>query len=356
MAATENQTDPNTDSITDDQKVEWCFPVPRDGGMGEIRIRTNGEVVWTGGDRPVEWAILDGISFPTAGFIPMPLVRGDVIRIDDLDSSLDGTDLAGSRYLYHYTKAGTALKSILPNRQLRLSPYSDVNDPREAKEWLFTVVSPEGAMRPGQSIEIGADMSGRIKGKSRVLCFCSDGFPLRREPRDVELHDTLGWTHPNMWAHYAEKHRGVVLVFHRQRLLTNSILRLRSKGRLHFGNVLYAPIDHHSGTTTLIIEYRSWAGRPPEESAVEHLERHRGWLFFTKHTAWAPEQECRLVAFGNVDEYEYIPIDGALSEIIVGEGADVETINCCRAFGIEFGVPVSRMFWRNGLPLRVPSN
>jgi len=356
MGATEDQTGGRADPTAEDQKVEWCFPVPRDGGMGEIRIRSNGDVIWTGGDCPVKWAILDGISFPKSGFIPMPLARDDVIRIDDLGSSLGGTNLAGNRYLYHYTKAETALRSILPSRQLRLSPYSDVNDPREAKEWLFTVVSPEGTLRPRQSIEIGSDMSGRIKGKSRVLCFCSDGFPLRREPRDVELHNTLGWTHPTMWAHYAENHRGVVLVLHRQRLLANSIPRLRTKGRLHFGHVFYAPVDHHSGATPLIIEYRSWAARPPEESAVEHLERHRGSLFFTKHTAWAPEQECRIVAFGDVDQYEYIPVDGALAEIIVGEGADVNTMDCCRAFGIEFGVPVSRMFWRNGLPLRVPSN
>ena len=61
------------------------------------------------------------------------------------------------------------------------------------------------------------------------------------------------------------------------------------------------------------------------------------------------------MAFGNVDRYEFIPIEGALAEIIVGEAAKTEVGGQCCAFGAQFGVPVSRMFWRNGLPIRVPA-
>ena len=349
-----NTPDDHTDQplpLAEDERVEWWCPVPCDGGLGEIRVRHNGDVVWTGNVGPVKWAALDGISFPTSEFTPVKIVRNDVIRIDNIDPSLGGTELVGKRFLYHYTAADTAIKYILPSRQLRLSPYDHLNDPRESKEWLFAVVGPEGALRPGQSIEIGRSVSDQIKGRSRVLCLCSDGFHVRRDPPDIELQDTLGWTHPTMWAHYADKHRGVVLVFNRQKLLANSIGALGTKCKLHFGHILYVPLDHAAGAMPLIIDYRVWASRSAEESAIEHLERHRDWLFFTKHPAWAPEQECRIVAFGNVERYEFIPIDGALAEIIVGEGAHTEVAAHCRAFG----VPVSQILWRNGVPVRVPA-
>ena len=337
----------------DESKVEWCFAVPTDGGLGEIRIRPDGAVVWSG-SVPAKTISLDGISFPGQGFTPVEIVRHDVVRIDDTEPALEGTEILGKRYLFHYTKAETALTHILPKRRLRLSPFVDLNDPREAKEWLFAVVSPVGVLRPGESVEVGREISEYIKGRSRVLCFCTDGSHLRRESSDVELSETLGWTHPNMWAHYAENHRGVVLVFDRQELLTNCIATLRHRYHLHFGHVFYLPLDHPGGVTPLIIDYRAWRDRPADESARAHLERYRGWFFFTKHTDWVTEQECRIVAFGDVEQYEFLPIEGALSEIIVGMDASIETADRCRALGVEFGATVSRVFWRNGLPARIP--
>jgi hypothetical protein len=41
-------------------------------------------------------------------------------------------DPPGSR-LYHYTRLSTAIEAILPDWQLRLSPFSQMRDPRESK-------------------------------------------------------------------------------------------------------------------------------------------------------------------------------------------------------------------------------
>ena len=40
-------------------------------------------------------------------------------------------------YIYHYTKFSTAVKYILPNRQLLLNSMTNSNDPREYKKFVF---------------------------------------------------------------------------------------------------------------------------------------------------------------------------------------------------------------------------
>ncbi len=159
-----------------------------------------------------------------------------------------------------------------------------------------------------------------------------------------------------MWAHYGENHRGVALAFHRDKILKAAIAAVDTNTELHFGHVLYVSPDHPAEVHPVIIDYRHWLSRPPKESAHRHLVQHRGWFFFTKHNAWAAEQECRLVAFGELDRYEHIPFGDALAEIIIGEAATAHTVAACEHFGKKLGVPVSRVFWRNGLASRVPPN
>jgi hypothetical protein len=281
------------------------------------------------------------------------VVRNDIQRIDGL-SSLDEMDLDGQRYLYHYTRAETAIKYMLPDRRLRMSPHTEVNDPRESKQWFFSVVAPKGSILPGKSIDIGRTISEYMRSRARVLCFCGDGFPLRCDFRDVDLRNTTGWRHPNMWAHYGENHRGVVLAFDRKKLLTSAIATLRNRADLRYGHILYVSSDHPAGMHPEIIDYNDWASRSPNDSASRHLDRYRGWFFFTKHDAWAAERECRLVAFGELNRYEYVEFGDALVEIVLGEAASTETVVACERIGKDLGVPISRVFWRNGTASRVP--
>ena len=96
--------------MPDNVRLEWCFAVQSDTELAEVRIRSNGEVVWMGGQ--AKWVCLDGISFPTSDWRPTEIVRNDVIQINNLDSMV-GSPLDGKRYLFHYTKADTALTHIL---------------------------------------------------------------------------------------------------------------------------------------------------------------------------------------------------------------------------------------------------
>jgi hypothetical protein len=66
--------------MADNEKLEWCFAVHNHAGLAEVRIRSNGDVVWTCGQ--AQWLCLDGISFPTSDARLVEIVRNDIIQID----------------------------------------------------------------------------------------------------------------------------------------------------------------------------------------------------------------------------------------------------------------------------------
>ncbi|HWR13406.1 MAG TPA: DUF2971 domain-containing protein [Terriglobales bacterium] len=277
---------------------------------------------------------------------------GQPLRIDNIDPPFDDTDLKGKRYLYHYTRAEVALGHILRDERLRLSPYSDLNDPKEAKDWIMTVgAATDGGATAGR---IWCEMSERIKGRTRLLCFTSDGYGLKREPQDIDdFWEARGFARPTMWAHYAENHRGIALVFDRRKLLANAIAELKAKGQLHYGHVSYRMLDEADGWSAFSFNSADWESLPAYQGVLRHLEQHRRWLFFTKHPDWASEQKCRIVGFGDFERHEFISTKSALVEIIFGDRASAATANRCYEFGAKLGVIVSKVDWHNGRPYRM---
>lgn len=271
------------------------------------------------------------------------------IRIDNLDVSFEQTDLEGRRYLYHYTKAETALGKILTEQRLRLSPLAELNDPMEARWWVIQV---GGKAENGREFaEIHQAMKD-VKKKTRVLCFTSDGYDLRREPRDIEnCRNACGFARPTMWAHYADNHRGIALVFDRQRLVANAVLELSRRSQIYFGHVVYRLPEEKEGWAALYFNSKQWTrDQPIEQCVLRHLEQHRQRLFFAKHLDWFSEYECRIVAYGDLAPYEFVSIKGALTTIILGDLANPKIRTQCLAFVKKLGVDVMRVEWHSGRP------
>jgi hypothetical protein len=329
--------------------TEWCFVVASASGLGEIRIRSNGEVVFTHGSS--EWVVMDGICFPTQDAKVQRFVRNDVIRLNSL--AADGAEFTSDRLLYHYTRAETALDYILKNQSLRLSPFSGTNDPREAKEWAFTVVAEEGKAPPGETIKVSGELSALLRERARLTCFCNDGHPATTAA--VPAAEGQGWKHARMWAQYASGHAGVVLVFNRRQLLRNAVDALGTQGTLLFGNVLYADHNHPGDLLPLLVNYDAWVATAHADYARRHLETYADWLFFTKHIDWAQEHEARIAFFANVAGDFFIPTKSALVEICVGDLISKDHLAAVRAVAKAIGCEVTQASWRNGMPIRHPA-
>lgn len=330
-------------SFVNTSVIEWCFVVSTHGGKGEVRVRSNGEVVFAHGDP--KWVSLDGIVFPTEETPRTTLERRDVRRL--AASGIKGRD----RVLYHYTSAETAADFILNAGTLRLGEFSKTNDPRENKDWVFAVVAEKGVLPPGKSIDLSERLGGLLRSGARLACFCVDP-PSATRP--LSLSDGRGWGHARMWAQYGGHHSGVVLAFDQEKLLANAAASLGGRGSLLFGDVLYVDHNHAGDMWPFVVEYERYKSVGESQFAREHLENHGDWLFFTKHLDWSQESETRLVLFSEQQSDAFVPVDGALLEVCLGEEVDPPIAVKLASLGRAKGASVSRVLWRNGLPIRTP--
>jgi hypothetical protein len=82
-------------------------------------------------------------------------------------------------YVYHYTKASTALDFILKNSTLQFGTYTRTNDPKETKTWEFDAISfKDHDLSNYNSAEMSRWLSNELKPKAKVACFSTDRGPL----------------------------------------------------------------------------------------------------------------------------------------------------------------------------------
>lgn len=222
-----------------------------------------------------------------------------------------------ARYLYHYTRADIAIDYILKNRTLRLGSLAKTNDPRESKEWRFSMGTNENRDLGKYSMtELSAWLSAALKRNTKLACFCTDGTLTGDHIEDVL---SRGFVRPRMWAQYGGNHTGVCLVFDREALIAALQKHFEGFSKVH-GPVTYRNphlvrgLDAHEFSINIDLLERF--GR--DRYAFEHVKQHCAQLFFEKLTDWRDEVEWRAVVFANSDADLYLPIDDSLCGVMHG--------------------------------------
>ena len=83
------------------------------------------------------------------------------------------------KYLYHYTKASTAITKILKNRQLKFGCFTDTNDPKETKDWEFNLgTNVNRDLSTFNRGELSRSLSVELKERTKLICFSKDREPL----------------------------------------------------------------------------------------------------------------------------------------------------------------------------------
>jgi len=254
-----------------------------------------------------------------------------------------------SQYLYHFTSLETALEKILPTGKLRLGPFLKTNDPRETKEWLFPI-SFKNDEFPGffsrENMDLNQQLNNAIKKHCKVLCFCKDYM---KQPKSVYFGRS--YQRPSLWAHYAENHRGVCLVFDRKKLVATARRELRGKGTLHIGSVVYQGQSKLYDQSEFRVFY-SEVMKNSVEVAAEKLikEKHRD-LFFWKHDDWKNECEYRFVLRSNNDHDDYISVGDSIKGIIIGCDFPYQAYQpIIQHYMSMYHMASGHMQWHNGLP------
>lgn len=244
-------------------------------------------------------------------------------------------------YFFHYTNREAAFEHILPSGRLRLSPYTQVNDPLENKPWLiaagYAVDESSDDAEQAQHVEHLKFLSGTsaVWDAAKLLALTVDAPPEAGYGGHAEPFGR-GWARARMWDQYAEGHRGVCLLFDQDRLTKNLRGSLRKQGipAPWRGAVVYTP-EGPSELLSMALE-----GKVTPRGVADFIEQHQDALFFRKATDWATEFEYRFVVTGPADS-EFVEVDygDALEAVIVGERFPpwqwASAVESCQRAGVE---------------------
>lgn len=225
-------------------------------------------------------------------------------KIEEKDLSIFGLNRDDTpRFLYHYTTFESFLK-IIETGQLKMCSLSGMNDPYE-----FVQRTPSVYLRgnPTDAECFDAVRKNKLAHTERANC-------VRLASLSVDNQDCCiqhkGWFLLNMWASYADDHRGVCLVFDYEKL-TNEFTDFCQKNgvRCNKGRIMYKSeldgVEDMFGTPCSSFT---------DESHIDHL--------FVKPDCFEKEQEYRLLA---IDESLtspttplFIPCKHSLCGVITG--------------------------------------
>lgn len=254
-------------------------------------------------------------------------------------------------FLYHYTKATTALDYIFKNRQLRIGSYANTNDPKESKAWEFDLGTNENRDLGKYKIsDVSIWLSAELKQRTNLVCFSRDTAPLIGD----HLKDIFnrGFSKPRMWAQYADRHTGVCIVFDWSKLAR---LIQSQFGSAHL--VLGGPVSYIDRGVVGNLDSREYMinvdaletlGRAAYVQA--HLRAHHKSLFFEKMTDWRDEVEWRWVVFSNHQGDIYLDLGDSVAGLMFGENTDEKIIQDLMDLTESWGLRYMGLKWKNSSP------
>ncbi|EHU1305756.1 DUF2971 domain-containing protein [Acinetobacter baumannii] len=250
-------------------------------------------------------------------------------------------------YLYHYTKASTAIDYILKNKNLQLGSMLNTNDPKESKNWLFELGTNENAdLDKYDLFDTSSKVDFIIKSSTYMLCFTKDKELTGDHIQDITKR---GYGHSRMWAQYAANHTGICLIFEKK-LLEKSFIATFNSYTYFMQDVKYIDrfIGERDSAYIVNVDYLEKLGL--EDYALAHAETYKNRLFFEKLEDWKNENEYRLILQGYKNKQLLFPYEHSLKGIVFGAScseADIQNIvDLTHNMGIEY----IQLKWRNCSP------
>jgi hypothetical protein len=262
--------------------------------------------------------------------------------------------------LAHYTDAAAVFEHILPERQLRMSPYHRMRDPVESQDILLVMSwsgDPPGA--DTATWRVLSDIKA-TRDAMRVLAFSRDageGVGVRDPAFDC------CWARPRMWEQYADNHAGACLLFNRARLETTILNELGEEGRerIYIDSVSYDRQGIADSPGLHLSDARIFDDDQRQDAVAEHIDRYRHDFFFLKSDDFATEAEYRIVLKTDdrspvgyaTDEqgHAYVGYGDALVAVVLGRHFPKWQRPGAREACDGAGVKMLRMWWERGSPI-----
>lgn len=269
-----------------------------------------------------------------------------------MNNCFDNNIKSVDQYVYHYTTLEIGLEYILKDMKLRLSPLSEVNDPRE-----YQILHPYFPGFDNHTADVNSEPLKKIleirnyfdkfRSNHKVICFSRDSEKIFNVP-DHYKGIYRGFNKPTLWSHYADNHKGLCLIFDKAKLIESLNINFGGKEKYKVYNdnlVNYVALENH--IEKLGINYEDIETYGLTKVLDEFTNRNIKDLLFTKTIDWEVENEFRIMVcdYSN-KEYLYLPVNESLCAIVMG--AKLPSVYW-GSIG-QFGIPYAQLEWKNGLP------
>jgi hypothetical protein len=245
--------------------------------------------------------------------------------------------------IYHYTTTPVAIEHILHNKKFRFSSLTQSNDPIEFENFTpYSICDDSNQL--SQNIEIGKSTSNIIKKSFKFASFCTDD-------KICDGFFGKGFQKCRMWSQYADKHRGICLVFSKKILLYVIKDNLDNKNSYLF----YDKINYDNKLNKLFYAM-NFTQHNITTDIFDHIEKFKKELLFTKVLDYKDESEFRIAFYNErflKDNNSYIDFyfKNSIKEIIVGcKFSDAYKINI-KKISNDLNVPVYQLNWLDGKPV-----
>jgi hypothetical protein len=261
--------------------------------------------------------------------------------------SLSHLERGAGNFLYHYTTLSTAIESVLPTRQFRMSPFSRMRDPRES-EWL------PSASRVGRYTR---DEKVEWREAQRLVSGLRDTFKVMSLTRDVPtIPDPMfgrGFARPRLWEQYAGNHVGVCLCFVKETLHRTMTAALSAHKHFAHGPVTYhdAPIRDEAQNVDLQAVLNSGGS---SAFIQQFVDRHLDELFFKKLTDWETEHEFRFVVWTDDTAPLMVDVGESLRAVVMGSRVAPEYHPSLKAVCDPHQIRLFGLWWNRGRPELIP--
>jgi len=262
----------------------------------------------------------------------------------------------------HYTKKDTALDHILTEKRLRFNQIKNTNDPKETKVRAFICQCKEGeTLDLNDEKEYLSELFRVHDNEWKVLCFTASRRKNNENSSPVFQKDHIqivnswieselsGYNHPRMWDQYAEKHKGVCLVFDGVELDHLIHDELDDTCQIFSGVVKYGDLMTTNGTL-IGCDYSDVITMGPKIAARKHFVEKDEHYFLMKNLDWERETEYRWLIHSERNGPEYVSISEALIGIIIGMDFPKTDYSILKSLCKENNIQAGRMSWANGLP------
>jgi hypothetical protein len=251
------------------------------------------------------------------------------------------------RFIYHYTQFDSAEK-ILSNRNLLFNRLTEMNDPFEFMRYIHDVryedfLSSYGTIDFKESEKINRfkdNVNTIIKRQYRICSFCID-YEGSADNKYVPYMNK-GFSRSRMWSQYGEDHKGVCLIFNREKMIETITKNYKD---------VFAQEIFYNDDLSESFDATKITGEVLEKSEpIEWVNKHIAKYLFLKFEDYKNEHEYRIAVHYAQNEDLFIDFNDEIEGVILGQEITPKHKEIIQRLSVNFNFPVFKFHWLYGSP------